>query len=917
MRGLLVFILICLVKICLSQERADVNITAHFEYSPLSKVISRLEAQYPITFYYQSSWIDSIYVNIHADQLPFEKFIEDLMEETQLNFHLQGNRVILLPHDISIIEQFPGLKQDPLLADQPDLSIFSIRKEDDGEGQLGPENRTFTIGELGADSTQTVIIEGYIKDYQSGDGLEGASVVIEAIAKGSLTNEIGYYALELPPGNYQLKYQYVGKKSTNRKIELRGSGRLDVELEEEVVSLAEVVISSEKSQIENIQTGISKLNVQELSIIPTVLGEADLLKIALTLPGVSNVGEGSSGFNVRGGATDQNLITLDDAVIYNPVHLFGFFSSFNPDVIKGANLYKSGIPARYGGRSSSIFNVGIRDGNKKRFDLSGGINPITGRITVEGPIGTNSGSYILGLRSTYSDWLLNVLDDPSLKNSTGSFYDLITKVNYWINDKNTIELSGYNSTDRFKLNADTLYQYHNSSASVKWRHQYNSRLFGIVNLNFSNYGYDIESKGSAANAFKLDYAIQQFKLKAEWEYTVGAELKINAGISSIFYELDPGSRTPLGDSSTVLLSELALEKGLENAIYLDSEWNISARFGMAMGLRFSSFSRLGPGTVYRYDASFPKSEGAIIDSSQFSSGQFFKTYAGPEPRIALRYKLNEGLAVKLSYDLSRQYIHMLTNTVSISPTDTWRLSGEHIKPQLAHQLALGLYKSFPNSGWELSLEGYYKTIANVLEYKDGAELLVLSSPETEVIPADLQAYGTELFIKKGIGRWNGWLSYTWSRSLLKDKGVFREEKINNGNRYPSNYDKPHQLVLVSNYKFNRRVNFSLNYTYQSGRPTTLPVSQFNFNGINYAYFSERNQFRIPDYHRLDIALNLEGSHKLNKLVHSSWSLSVFNLLGRENAYSVFARNDDGNIGVYQLSIFARPIPTITYHFKLK
>lgn len=899
-----------------AQQLAQLPVTIEADSLSFPEFVERINQQHRLRWYYDPQWVDTLVISAAAADQPLESLLAEVLAGTDLHvLYLAPDRIIL-SKGIRISQRFPGLETRAGSA-PPEETVFDQTPQADNSILQNPEYKTFIIGTTGTSQQGKAAIQGFIRDQETGESLEGVTIRVVEGPQGTLSNEFGYYTLSLAPGIYRLQYQYVGKRNTIRNIDLRGPGKLDVELEEEVVSLQEVVISGEKSAVENVQTGLARLDVRELSIVPTVLGEADLLKIALTLPGVSNVGEGSSGFNVRGGATDQNLITLDDAVIYNPNHLFGFFSAFNPDVIKGASLYKSGIPAQYGGRSSSVFDVDIREGNNKAFSAGGGIGPVTGRLTLEGPLGRPSSSYILGLRSTYSDWLLDLLDDPALNNSTGSFSDVIGKVSYWLNDDHALEISGYHSRDRFRLNADTLFQYSNTSASLRWRHHYNSALYGVLSAHYSGYAYDIESKASAPNAFGLAYQVQQFNLKGDWTYQFNGNLRAMAGVSSILYHLDPGERKPLGDSSTVSALQISKEKGWENAFYLAGEWNISTRLAMTGGLRLSLFSSLGPATVYRYAPGFSKQENTVIDSSRYTGNQWIKTYGGPEPRLSLRYKLNEGLAVKVSFDVNRQYIHMLTNSVAISPTDTWRLSNTHIPPQLSQQVAAGIYQTFAQAGWDLSLEGYFKTVDQVLEYKDGAELLLNRTPETEVIPAYSRNYGVEVLIKKRAGRWNGWLSYTYSRAMVRDLGTHPEEKINQGAYFPSSFDKPHNLALVSNLKFNRRINLSVNYTFFSGRPTTLPVSRFSFNGTDYAYFSDRNRFRIPDYHRLDLALNIEGNHKVNKAIHSSWSLSIFNVLGRENAYSVFARQESGKIAVYQLSVFARPIPTLTYNFQLR
>nr|MBX2843893.1 TonB-dependent receptor plug domain-containing protein [Flammeovirgaceae bacterium] len=645
-----------------------------------------------------------------------------------------------------------------------------------------------------------------------------------------------------------------------------------------------------------------------------VMGEADIMKIALTLPGVQTVGEGASGFNVRGGGTDQNLILINDVPIYNTNHLFGFFSAFNPEVISSANLYKSGIQANYGGRISSVFDVALRDGNKKDFSIKGGISPITGKVTIEGPLKKDTSSFVLGVRSTYSDYIFSLLDDPNLRNSQASFSDFITKFNFKLDEKNTLILSGYHSRDNFSLNSDSVYQYYNSNAAIQWRHNFNNKLYLVTSGSYANYSYNLTSDQVPINAFEMDYEINHTNFKSEVNYFPNSKNNFRMGITSTLYNLNPGQGRALGDSSLVTEVLLDRENGLESAIYFGNEFEVNPRLSIYAGIRLSMFNLIGPGKSYVYQPGSPLEPEFIADTLNYSKGEMIKTYAGPEYRFSARQKLKDDLSVKFSYDRTRQYIHMLSNSVSISPTDTWRLSNAHIRPQIGDQVSLGLYKTVFGKGIEISLEGYYKQIQNVLEYKDGASLLLNEVLETDVINSEGKAYGVEFMIKRDIGKVSGWLSYTYARSFVQANGAYPVEQINQGEFYPSNFDKPHNLVIISNYKFNRRVNLSLNINYSTGRPATFPASKYTFNNQPILLYTERNQYRVPDYFRMDLAVNFEGNHKVKKRVHGSWSFSVYNLTGRSNAYSVYFLSEGGNINGYQLSVFANPIPTITYNF---
>ena len=597
--------------------------------------------------------------------------------------------------------------------------------------------------------------------------------------------------------------------------------------------------------------------------------------------------------------------------------MFGFFSAFNPNVIKYAELYKSGIQAIYGGRISSVLDIAIRDGNKNKFIAAGGISPITAKVSLEGPMLNQTGTYILGLRSTYANWLLNALDSPNLRESRGSFGDIIGKLNYQPNDKNNITVSGYQSLDRFQLNADSLYTYSNSNASLRWRHAFTNRFTSLVSAGFTNYNYQLTSDQNLFNAFQLDYAINQTSLKADFDFYPDSRHKLHFGIHGNYYDLNPGKLLPVGDSSILKAIRINRERGLETALYIGDEFSLGQRLSIYAGIRFSGFAALGPGNVYEYLPGRTREIEFISDSVFYRPGEIIQTYHGPEYRAGARLRLNENLSLKVSYDKTRQYIHMLTNSIAISPTDTWRLSGKYIRPQIGDQVALGMYQEFQAVGVEISVEGYYKTIQNQLEYKDGAVLIANPYLETDIIPGFGKAFGGELLVKKKTGQFTGWLSYTHSRALVQANGPFPEEQINGGKFYPSNFDRPHNLSVITNYKYNRRVNFSFNIAYSTGRPITLPVTQYQLFNNTLVMYSERNQFRVPDYFRIDFALNIEGNHRVKKFGHTSWSFSVYNLTGRNNAYSVFSRVTDGELQTYQLSIFARPIPTLTFNFEIR
>ncbi|MEZ4771603.1 MAG: TonB-dependent receptor [Bacteroidia bacterium] len=900
-----------------AQNVDELRISAHYSDLSFSELVNDIEARYSVRFFYAEEWTDSLRFTFSGENILLGQFLTQIFSDTRLRFYIEDKGKIFITRDYSVSAHLPeDYFSGRLPANQSpaEPGIFAPEEKTEASPSLSNiENTLIKIGSKGPGSSAT--IAGYVRDIKTGEPLEGVTIFKQNPVQGTITDAYGYFVLTLPKGQYDLLFRYVGRKNTQRKIDLLGDGKLDVEMEEEIIALKEVLIVNERSSVEQVSTGVAKISLQEIRTIPTVLGEADVMKITLTLPGVQSVGEGASGFNVRGGNTDQNLITIGDGVVYNPNHLFGFFSAFNPEVIKSANLYKSGIQAQYGGRVSSVFDIDIRDGNKKAFSMAGGISPVTGKITLEGPLKHDQSSWILGIRSTYSQWLWGLLENANINNSRAFFGDVIGKIHYQINDKNTFSISGYTSRDNFRLNTDTTFQYANYNATARFRHMFNNRFSGLFSAGYTNYGYQIQSEKNPATAFELGYGINQFSLKNDFEVFPHPDHRVKFGVQANMYSLRPGSIYPTGDSSVIKPVAISPENGVEPAIYIGDEYEISTRLSVYGGLRVSGFALLGPGEVYTYDENLPRETDFITDTTTYASGKIIKTYGGPELRISGRYKLKEELSVKFSYDQNRQYIHMLTNTVAISPTDTWRLSSPYLKPQIGNQFATGLYKNIPAQGLEFSVEVYYKILQNLPEYKAGADLVVNKVIETDIISAKGKSYGVELFLRKKSGKLNGWVSYTWSRTFVKADSPFPSERINNGRFYPSNFDRPHNLSVITNYKANRRLNVSLNFTYISGRPTTIPITQYQLSGASLPFFSERNKYRIPDYIRLDAGLNLEGNHKVNKLIHSSWSLSVYNVTGRNNAYSVFSTVTNGTISTYKLSVFSQAIPTLTYNFR--
>lgn len=917
MNRLLLLILSVVFSLSAAGQQHRTTVSGNFNGYTFQKFAEEAERQTSYRFYYRNTWVDSLTIRVGNYSGELSGLLRQIFEGTDLKFAISPEQKIFITKERGIVSSLPAgfFAQEASQATAPPPQNFDVSVlEKNLADKNSPSKKIIIIGNPDGNS-DPVTISGYVLNGASGEPVVGASVFVEGLSTGGISDASGYYWIVVPKGRQTLRVQSIGMKSMSYPLLINGAGKLDIEMAESIIPLREVVVAADRDlRVTSVQMGVEKLDIKTMKQMPSVLGEVDVMKVMLTLPGVQSVGEGASGLNVRGGSTNQNLILYNDATVYNPSHLFGFFSVFNPDVLKSVELYKSGITADYGGRLSSVMDITSREGSLKKINVTGGISPITGRLAVEGPIVKDKTSFLLGVRSTYSDWLLRQLRSRQLKNSKASFYDINFNINHKIDDRNSLFLSAYTSQDRFTFNRDTLYSYSDQNASLKWKHIFNNKLFGTFTGSYSNYKYKISSTENPIDAFDMSFKVGQFNAKADVEYFPNSEHAVKGGLQMTYYGLTPGTLEPKGSKSLLIADEVQHEGGLETAIYIGDNFDISRQLTIYAGIRYSIYQYLGPHDVFQYAKGVERTEASITDTTRYSRGKSIATYHGAEPRFSLRYLLARRTSVKVSYTRMRQYIQMLTNTIAVSPTDTWKLSDSYIKPQIADQYSLGFYQN-TNNAIEFSLEGYYKQMTHALDFKDGAVVTMNHHIETDVVNSDGKAYGIEFMVKKLPGRLNGWISYTYSRSLLRTKSIITTELINNGKYYPSNYDKPHAVNFIGNYKVSRRFNFSLSVIYSTGRPITIPLAKYEQNGQLYLYYSDRNEYRIPNYFRTDFSVNVEGNHKIRKLAHSSWTFTVYNLTGRANAYSVYFAPQGDKIKAYKLSVFANPIPTITYNFK--
>jgi hypothetical protein len=917
------YVLFFLLAFQMISAQENDSVTVEFKDVSRKTAIERIEAASDYVFYFDPEWIaaEETTVTGNYKNVPLTEVLQAIFKNTQLNFYIDKKKVIVTKNTI-IRDKLPdGFFKSGTTSPPNEIVLPEpvFRRQYDSINRNIPAAST-SIALIGKEAKTTeqklFKLSGQVRDQKTGEKLANVNVRATTGNTSTITDNDGNYVLQLPPGMNIVEAETVSHEKYTRKIMVYSDGKLDIAVAEKINLLDEVVIEKDKDKnVKTAVSGVTTIDAESIKNIPMILGERDILRVATAIPGVKTAGEGSAGYNVRGGKEDQNLILLDNALLYNPAHFFGFFSALNPFTTKKVDIYKGSIPAEFGGRLSSVFDITTKTGNYDKFAGEGGIGPVTSNLSLSIPVIKGKSSVVVGGRATYSDWILKALDEETLKDSQASFYDAILKYSHKFNEKNTIESTAYYSHDAFSISSDSLYKYTNRAFSLKWDHTFNAKNKGALVFTNSEYRFNIDYENDGPNSFEFGYKLNETQVIAKATYQYNEKHKFGYGISSKLYGVRPGYLDPKNPESLLVPIDLEKEKGLESAAFITDSYKISEKLQIDLGLRYSSFLALGAATQRIYQDGVPINDATVIETKTYGNNEVIKRYGGFEPRIAARYFLTDEFSVKAGYDKTYQYIHLLSSNTTQSPTDTWKLSDLNVKPQRSEQISLGLYRNFNDDVYELSVEGYYKRSKNILDYKVAAELLLKDNVETELLQGEGKAYGIEFLLKKSTGRLNGWLGYTYSRALVKLDSQFDEEKVNNGNYFPANFDKPHDVSAVLNYKFTKRYSLSANFIYQTGRPITYPIGTYTFNGAEYTLYSDRNQFRIPDYYRLDLGVNIEGNHKIKKLAHSFWNISVYNVLGRNNPYSVYFVTENGAIKGYKTSIFAIPVPTITYNFK--
>lgn len=768
-------------------------------------------------------------------------------------------------------------------------------------------------------SQERFTLSGIITEEHSGETLFGVNVIIPELQTGAVSNQYGFYSITLPKGNYEVVYSSIGYENKRINISLLQNQKQDISLATDTESLEEVVIRAdgEKLNIRSSQMSTNTLSVSTVKKIPVVLGEVDLLKSITLFPGVSTAGEGASGFNVRGGAADQNLILLDEATLYDSSHLFGFFSVFNPDAIKDLTLYKGAIPARYGGRISSVLDIYQKDGSKQKYHASGGIGLVASRLLVEGPIKKDQASFLIGGRSSYAHLFMPLFD---IDNSA-YFYDLNTKLSYNLNDNNRLFLSGYFGRDVFRITDNFANTFGNTTLNLRWNHLFSDRLFSNLSVIYSDYYFGLELKFVE---FMFDSGITNVNLKYDFTHYLSNNIDLRYGLSSIYYKFNPGDVSPTTSTSGINRAKLTDKYALENAVYTEAEIKVSNRIAINAGLRLSNFNRLGQSELFLYADDNPltyNSELEIyektkpIDTVSYSRSKTIRSFAYLEPRFGASYMLNDDASIKFGYNRMTQYIHLISNTTSPAPFDVYAPSGKYIEPQLGDQYALGYFRNL--QGYSLEIESFYKKVKNRLDYINGADLIANNAIEQILLKGEARAYGFEMLLRKNTGKLQGWLAYTLSKSEQRTPGrTAIESGINNGNWYASAWDKRHDISITAQYEFSKKWSFGANLIVQSGQPSTFPEGQYIYDGMVIPVYEARNSSRLPAYHRLDLSATLSPKKNENRSWKGEWVFSIYNVYNRKNAASItFRENTDTfrNEAV-KLSIFGI-IPSATYNFK--
>jgi len=893
-------------------------VSFHVKEISFSSFCDSLYRKSGVTVYYQEAWVRQVRVTLDTEQITVVSAVEKALKGTSLRVSVWNNNLLVMPGEI-LPSGLPEYETQQPKPDSTGMASAALTRSAERylTGRKADVMKTLRVGKKGlAGSDARVTIRGRITEVESGEALIGATMYVKENHGGAATDQNGFLSLVLKPGSYTAVFAFMGMETKKYFLEVYSDGEFKVEMKKLAIQMKEVVVMGDQQMNFRFKApGLEKISAKAIKEIPMIMGERDILKVSEMMPGIVTVGEGSAGLNVRGGNYDQNAFYMNRIPIYNTSHLFGFFPAFNADIVKDFSIYKGYIPAQYGGQLSSVFNIIGRQGNRKHFTAHGGISPVAANFSVEGPLKRDTSSFLVSGRYLYSDWILRQIDDKVIHNSKAGFNDLTASWNYDFH-KSQLSMFVYHSQDDFKLSDLSSYYYANNGASANLSHHFSTSLSGDFSATGSLYAFSTMDQQEPATAYKHSYQIGDYRVNADFTKDISQKNTLQYGAGITLYRIDRGTVSPYGPKSVRVPVALGTEQGVESALYVSDSHDLLPWLNISAGLRFTLFNPLGARTVYTYAAGGPKDPRYISDTLHYGSGQAIRWYFEPDLRSAVIMRTDPAGTVKIAYARMHQNLFVLNNTIALSPNTQWKLADYYIKPARSDQFSAGVFRSFAKQGWETSLEVYYKRTVKYPEFVDGANFLANPLVETTLLPGKQDAYGLEFLLRRSGRRLEGWLSYTFSRSIVRVEGSQPWERINNGLAYPANYDIPHVLNTVIMYHFTRRFTASGVLTYQKGRPVTYPVSVYYINTIPYVDYSNRNEYRIPDYFRLDLSLTLEGNLKKKKFIHNSLIFNLYNATGRENPYSVYFKLVDGKIKSYQYTVIGVPVFTLTWLFKL-
>lgn len=891
------FFLLAVGKTIVAQDVEDIRINEVVQDEPLKEFLETLHEKYGLTVFYKEHWVESYSVTKTFQNTPLLQALNNIFLNHDLTFSIYQNNTIVI---------FP--------------------KVSDTRSRFVDNIQLLIIGDpLNTGRYKNAVLSGRVLDGKNNEPLVGAVVFETKLQKGATTDENGNFTLELPTGDHQLQISFMGFESSVVKIRLIEDGYEEFDLFEESHNLGEVTVLGEEADLPRSQMSMVQMSSKEIKQMPALMGEVDVLKGLTMLAGVQTVSELSSGFNVRGGNTDQNLILINGSPVFNSSHLFGFLSLINPDVVKDVRLFKGGMPVKFGERVASVMEVDFKDGNDEMVRFYGGIGIINSRLTLDGPLSKNKKlTFIAGGRSSYTNWILHQIPDVTLSKSITNFYDLSGKLTYKFNAHNNVSLMGYASNDEFSTSSQSITRYGNLLGNFSLNTRYSDKLYGDLEVSHSEYAYRLTDLANAKpqEAYYLDNKLVYSSGAYDFKWHPHPRHNVEFGFKAIQNRISPGEVTPREAISLIEKRTLNDEKTMEWAGYLGEEFEVLPQVSISAGLRYSHFSNIGTPIVYIYDKNKPRLPENVINSIRFQPNEVSKSYAGLEPRFSMNYDLDMNTSLKFNYQRTRQYIFQLSNNAVISPAETWKAADYHLKPLISDQVAVGV----ENDSWfkniDFSAEAYFKNLQNLIEYKNGASLIMNEHIETALIPTRGYSYGIEMSAKKSSGRLTGYMSYTFSRTMRKNTSQFEEDRFWNGKYYPSIYDRPHDLSVTATYNISRRWKFSGNFVFISGRPVTLPELKYKYAGETLVYYSDRNKYRMPSYNRLDLSITLDENLRKKRMWKGSWTLAVYNFYGRKNPYSIYYRkappgeaNNYRQYSLYKLSVIGIPVPSLTYNFK--